>query len=266
MILILFLMTIESNYFLKLSPGVVSQALGGASVTINEGLSAFHNPANAQDMTFNFTLSRWLYSTNYLTLGGTYRGFLFGASYMNYGELYGFDELGNPTNTFTPYDFCAVFGRRFGSIGVTLKGFVEQIADQRLYGLAACVGFHAEYKRLSIGAKVDNLGKEFAENTAIPYIIAIGSKYDLTQEVYFTAEAKLPANEFNAGFAYAYKNLTLLFGSRYLPPLNDQYSLNLDDFDFTGGMLLAIDNYTVGYSFVSGYSSIAHQFSVSLNP
>jgi len=266
MIVILFLVTIESSYFLKLSPGVMSQGLGGASVTINEGLSAFHNPACAQDMTFNFTLSRWLYSTSYLTLGGTYNGYVFGASYMNYGALQGFDELGNPTNTFTPYNFCIVFGRRFGSIGVALKGFVEQIADQNLYGLAACIGFHVKYKKLSIGARVDNLGKEFAENTVIPGIVAIGLKYALTQEIAMIAEAKLPATEFNAGLSYAYKNLTLLFGSRYLPPLHDEHSLNFEDFDFTGGILLAIDDYTVGYSIVFGYASVAHHFSVNLNP
>lgn len=266
MMVILFLLTVESSYFLKLSPGVVSQGLGGSSVTINEGLSAFHNPAYAQDMTFNFTLSRWLFSTNYLALGGSYRGYLFGASYMNYGQIHGFDELGQQTSTFTPYNFCAVFGRRFGSIGVTVKGFVEQIADQNLYGIAACIGFHVKYKRLSIGSKVDNLGKEFAESTVIPYLVAIGLKYDLTQEIAVIAEAKLPETELNAGFAYGYKNLTLLFGLRYLRPLHDRHSLNIEDFDFTGGVLLAIDNYTVGYSVVSGYASTAHQFSVSLNP
>ena len=266
MIAIIFLLTVESSYFLRLSPGVVSQGLGGSSVTINEGLSAFHNPACADDMKFNFTLSRWLFSTNYLALGGSYSDYLFGISYMNYGEIHGFDEFGNATNNFTPYNFCAVLGRRIGSIGVALKGFVEQIADQNLYGIAACIGFHAKYGRFSVGAKVDNLGKEFSENSAIPSLVAIGLKYDFTQEVAVIAEAKIPQAELNVGFAYTYKNLTMMFGSRYFHPLQYQHGITVDDFDLTGGILLAIDDYTVGYSVVTGYASTAHQFSVILNP
>jgi hypothetical protein len=266
MIAILFLLTVESSYFLRLSPGVVSQGLGGSSVTIDEGLSAFHNPACANDMKFNFTLSRWLFSTNYLALGGSYSDYVFGISYLNYGEIHGFDEFGNPTSNFTPYNFCAVLGRRIGSIGVALKGFVEQIADQNLYGMAVCIGFHAKYGRLSIGTKLDNLGKEFSENSAIPYLAAVGLKYDFTQEVAVSAEAKIPQAELNVGFAYTYNKLTLMFGSRYSHPWQDLQGMKLEDFDLTGGILLAIDDYTVGYSVVTGYAATAHQFSVILNP
>ena len=71
MILILLLLTINSSDFLKLSPGVRSQGLGGATIMIDEGLSAFHNPALFSSKTVNFTLARWLFSSNHFSLGAT---------------------------------------------------------------------------------------------------------------------------------------------------------------------------------------------------
>jgi hypothetical protein len=270
MILFCFLIATGSSQFLRLSPGVVSQGLGGVSVVVDEGLSVFHNPACAEDMTFNFTLSRWLYSTSYVACGGVYGNNLFGVSYMNYGSIQGYDAQGNPTTVFTPYDFCAGVGRRQGRFGFVIKGFMEKIDSQSLYGLCAAIGICLQYKGLTIGIKVDNLGKEFAESTSIPTYAALGLKYGLTTAMSILVECKAPLTELNAGIVYKYKDLFLLFGTRYLRPENlvdgSNVATGFADLSLTGGLAVHVQNYRIGYSLVYGNQSNAHQFSVMFVP
>jgi hypothetical protein len=265
MITILFLITLESSAFLKLTPGVVAQGLGGSSVTVDEGLSVFHNPAYADERTFNFVLSRWLYSTNYLAAGCNYGDYLFGVTYMNYGQISGYDELGSPTSVFTPYDICIALGRRFGVFGLGIKGFTERIADQTLYGLAATLGLHLQRGPISLGLKIDNIGKEFAKSTAIPCYTAIGLKYNISSDFGVIIEGRIPDPEMSTGIAYRYKDLTLLFGAKYQKNISGQENI-MDNLGFTGGLLVSVDIYRIGYSIVYGYLSIAHQFSVSITP
>jgi hypothetical protein len=270
MIIFIFLLTIESSQFLRLSPGVVSQGLGGSSVLIDEGLPVFHNPACTGEMSFNFTLSRWLYGTDYLTCGGVYRNTMFGISYLSYGQIQGYDELGNPTTVFSPYDLCAGMGYRYGPVGIVLKGFIEQIEDQSMYGLCAMIGACLQYENLSIGAKVDNLGKELAKNTTIPLLVAAAIKYNLISEINIFAEIKGPLVELSTGIIYEYRNLKLLLGGRYLPPEDmtggSGLSVSTDDLSLTGGILVNVESYDIGYSVAYGNLSIAHQFSVTFRP
>jgi hypothetical protein len=266
MIILLFLLTLESSYFLRLSPGVMSQGLGGSSVVISEGLSVFHNPAYAGDKVINFTLSRWLYSTNHLTLGMTYEDYSLGLSYMNYGSIQGYDSAGIPTSVFTPYNICMGLGRRFGPLGVAIKGFAERIADQTLYGVAGCVSYLLQYKGITLGIKVDNLGKEFNRNSEIPYYTALGLRFGLTEDMKLFAEAKYPETEINTGIAYSYQDLTLLLGARYVQGSYDTSNNLSECIGFTGGLMLVLDNYRIGYSAVHGYLSLAHQFNVTFTP
>ena len=266
MTILLFFIALESSYFLKMSPGVTSQGLGGSSVVVNEGLAVFHNPAYVERTLYNFTLSRWLYSTNYLTLGGNHDRYSFGLSYMNYGSIQGYDRFGAPTIVFTPYNACMGIGRRFGVLGIALKAFIERVAEQTQYGIAGCLGFSVRTGKLQLGAKVDNLGKEFAQGTAIPSYTAVGIKIGLTQEIDLIAEAKYPELEFNSGLAYSYRDLTILFGGRYIQNGTGQMVNHFDNIGVTGGLVLAMDNYRIGYSIVYGYLSLAHQFSVTFAP
>jgi hypothetical protein len=265
MIAILFLISVESSIFLKLTPGVMAQGLGGSSIFVDEGLAVFHNPACVQDRIFNFTLSRWLYATNYLAAGGNYDDYSFGLTYMNYGQISGYDELGNPTDIFTPYDLCVALGRRFGMLGIGIKGFTERIADRTLYGLAMTGGLLMKRGALSFGVKVDNLGKEFSENTAIPFFSAIGLKYNISPDLAVSIEGRAPDLELLSGISYDYQDLTLLLGAKYQQDMSD-YANIADNLGFTGGVLISVDIYRIGYSIVYGYQSIAHQFSVSITP
>ncbi|UCG31420.1 MAG: hypothetical protein JSV53_05975 [candidate division WOR-3 bacterium] len=270
MILFFFLLTIESNQFLRLSPGVVSQGLGGASVLIDEGLAVFHNPAYTDDMAFNVTLSRWLYSTNYLTCGGTYQDNMFGISYLNYGRIQGYDATGNPTEVFTPYNLCVGIGRKYGPFGLAIKGFIERIDDLNLYGFCATVGAYLQYRAMKIGVKLDNLGKEFGENTSIPAFAAIGLEYGLTDDLGVLCELKAPTLEVNTGISYSYNNLTLLLGVKYLKPndllIDSGGNFGAGDFSLTGGLTISVETYNVGYSIGYGHLSVSHQFSVTFVP
>jgi hypothetical protein len=80
------------------------------------------------------------------------------------------------------------------------------------------------------------------------------------------AEAKYPELELNSGLAYSYRDLTILFGARYLQNQSGQTVDHFDNVGVTGGLVLAMDNYRIGYSIVYGYLSLAHQFSVTFAP
>jgi hypothetical protein len=132
------------------------------------------------------------------------------------------------------------------------------------------VGFYARYKNLAAGLKVDNLGKEFAKDTSIPTFIGMGLKYNIISGTALIAEAKIPDLQINGGVAYDYKTVKLLFGLRYLGAKDMANGMsigrNSDDLGITAGLMVDIDNYTIGYSMVYGHFSAAHHFSVSLVP
>ena len=132
------------------------------------------------------------------------------------------------------------------------------------------MGFYAKYRKLSVGLKADNLGKEFAENTSIQPSFGIGLKYNIISEMHIIAEAKIPDLRLNGGITYTYKTIELLFGLRYLHARNMISDITIDrdsdDLGITAGLMVDIDNYTIGYSIVYGRFSVAHHFSVSLVP
>jgi hypothetical protein len=262
--LILFLFSVSSCYFLRLSPGVMSQGLGGASVTIDEGFAAFHNPAYAHDTKFNFTLSRWFYSTNLFSIGASYKDYSIGMSYLNYGSIQGFNENGSATSVFTPYDVCIALGKKIGLCGIQIKAFGEKIDGYSLYGVCVGLSTYMDFGTIAIGGKVDNLGKEFAENTAIPFIVAFGSKFRLPRDIEFIVEVKAPDIEINSGFTYQYQMITILFGVTYIR--NKISNTQFSDIHFSGGLLVHVKNYNIGYSFVHTEFSMAHQVSLTFTP
>ena len=265
--LILFLCALGSSQFLKMTPGVLSQGMGGASVVIDEGLAIFHNPAFSRGTQFNFTLSRWLYATNHLTAAGAYQDFLFGITYLNYGRIQGYDELGNETEVFAPYDLCIGLGRRFGVAGIGIKAFTERIEDQVLYGVCASCGFYVHGDKIAFGIRADNIGKEFGQNTAVPLLVAAGVRYRLFSDFDLLLEAKPMDLELNAGFMYRYEDLRVFMGMRYLAPDGFVEEMNLSkDVCYTGGIIVHIEDYDIGYSIVYNPLSLAHQFGIMFVP
>ena len=262
--LILFLISANSSYFLKLTPGVMSQGLAGSSVMIDEGLAVFHNPAHILDTKLNFTLSRWLYALNSLTMGATYRDYGIGISYLNYGSIQGYDENGVPTTYFTPYDVCLALARKLGPIGIVIKTFRESIGDYALYGLCGGLSAYVDFGKIAIGGKVDNLGKEFSRDASIPYVVAIGSRFSLPDNIDLFIETKAPDIEISSGLLYKYQIVKVLFGVKYLRSKNsrDQFS----DLHLSGGLIIHVEKYDIGYALNYTEFSMAHQFSIQLTP
>lgn len=266
MTLLLILISVNSCYFLKLSPGVMSQGLGGASIMHDEGLSAFHNPATMHGTKFNFTLSRWLYSTNLFSCGVSFDKNCAGLSYLNYGTMQGYNELGIPTHTFTPFTMCFALGRKLGLFGVAVKAFGQKIDSDILYGLCASASSYIDLKKIAIGVKVDNLGKEFNKSYALPIVIGIGLKITLPKNIDIVFETKIPDAEVNTGLLYTYQSIQLLFGLKYLKPDISNPDMSLTDLHMTGGFTIRVENYNIGYSLVHTPLAMAHQFSILLAP
>ncbi len=267
---IIFLISVNSSYFLKLSPGVMSQGLGGASIMIDEGLSAFHNPAYNHDTKLNFTLSRWLYATNLFSIGACFKNNVIGINYLNYGGIQGYNEYGVATNNFNPFDICFILGRKLGFFGVFVKTFGEKIDSQTLYGVCGGISSYVDFGNVSIGAKIDNVGKELAQKTEIPLTTSFGLKLALPSSIDLIIELKSPDLEINSGLMYTYENIKLLLGIKYMRPQNliadTQHSLRLIDLNFTSGLIVQVKKYQIGYSFMYTEFSNAHQFSVTLIP
>ena len=266
MTLILFLISVNSCYFLKLSPGVMSQGLGGASIMNDEGLSAFHNPAYIQNTKFNFTVSRWLYSTNLFSLGASFNENCIGLSYLNYGSIQGYNEYGLATNKFNPFNICLAIGRRLGPLGVSIKVFSEKIDSYALYGICGGTSMYLDFGKIAIGAKVDNLGKEFGQDSEIPFIIGMGLKITLPKNFDILIESKMPDLEINSGLLYSYQNINLLFGIKYLKAEASNPDISFSDLNFSGGIIIQVENYNIGYSLMYTQFSMAHQFSIIFIP
>ncbi|MGB3341933.1 MAG: hypothetical protein WBB37_10690 [bacterium] len=267
--LILLLLSVNSSYFLKLSPGVRSQGLGSAVLMIDEGLSAFHNPAIPGSTQVNFTLSRWLFSTSHFSIGATFKNYVIGVSYLNYGIIQGYDQFGISTDEFTPYDMCLVLGRRIGAFGISLKTFGEKVDTEVLYGACLGISSYIEFGDIAIGAKIDNLGKEFSKNTNIPWITKTGVKFSF-QQFEFIMESGIPDLEISAGIAYTHESICLLFGMRYLMGYNiiddERLSRSFSDIQLSSGLIVTVEEYQIGYSFLYNEVSNAHQFSIAFSP
>jgi len=266
--ILILLLSINSCYFLKLSPGVMSQGLGGCSIMLDEGLAAFHNPALIEETKFNFTLSRWLYAVNLLAFGSSFGENSIGLSYLNYGSIQGFDEFGISTREFTPYDFNFTIGRKFGHFGIVTKLFDEQIDTCRFWGVCFGLSTYLDFNNLSLGVKFDNLGKEFSKSFDIPFSSIIGLMITLTDNLAILAESKAPDLEIMSGIKYKYQNMEFLFGSKYMRNNSGSSpsTFNLADLNLSAGIVLQVEIYQIGYSFVYTQFSTAHQFSITLIP
>jgi len=266
---LLLLLCVNSSCFLKLSPGVKSQGLGSAVLMINEGLSAFHNPAIPGSTQINFTLSRWLFSTNHFSFGATFKNNVIGISYLNYGTIQGYDQFGLPTDEFTPYDMCVILGRKFGFFGASIKTFWEKIDTEVLYGACLGISSYIEFGDLAFGAKIDNLGKEISKNTSIPWTTRTGVRLSFNK-FEFILESEMPDLQINTGFSYTHESICLLFGVRYLMPYDllddERLSRGLSDIQLSSGIIVTVEEYQIGYSFLYNEVSSAHRFSIALSP
>jgi hypothetical protein len=267
----LLLLLIQNYYFLNLTPGVNAMSSGSMSALTNEGLSAFHNPAITDEFKVNFTVGRWLYTTNQIVAGIEYKRSCFGIFYNDYGSIQGYDRFGNETSVFRPNDLVVIAGHDLGPCGITIKGFQETIADFKLYGLAIGFGAYAESGRFAFGVKLDNIGRDFANNSALKLNASAGARYDVIKDLLvLNAGGQIPDNTLVFGFSYNYSIVTTNLGARYYFAkdllLTGHNGQSAEDYDLTAGLIVNVENYRIGYSLLIDQYSSAHQFSIVIEP
>lgn len=265
--MILFLIiNIYIDNAVRLPAGVQSNGLGCITLLINEGLSAFHNPALIRATKFNFTVGRWFNETNVLSLGAEYKGYGFGINYLNYGIIQGYDEYGFPTHQFAPYDLMIAIARRAGSFGLNLKSFQSRVDSVLYTGITGGISSFLDFKNIGVGVRIDNLGAEFLQRVDVPIIIGTGIKFALPEDFSFFIEARGLNFELSSGFLYEYDNLKIFCGMKYLAPKKYVERLSFADINFSGGLTISFDEYEVGYSFIYSQFANAHLLAIIFTP
>lgn len=260
--MLFFLIHIYIDNSIRLPAGVQSNGLGGITLLISEGLSAFHNPVLIHQTKFNFTLSRWFNETNLLNLGVEYKNYGFGVSYLNYGKIQGYDDYGIPTHEFAPYDLTLAFARRLSIFGLNLKNFQTKIDSVLFLGFAGGISSLLEYKNIAFGIRIDNLGAEILNKVDVPIIIGSGCRLKLPDDFSFFIEARGMNFELSSGFVYEYENLKIFSGIKFLSPQKYVERTSFADLNFSGGLTISFDEYEIGYSFV--YTSVANAHLVGI--
>ncbi|MCX7995265.1 MAG: hypothetical protein N3A65_05800 [candidate division WOR-3 bacterium] len=240
--------------------------MGGMMVMIDEGFPVFHNPAINTRREFNFVLGRWFYGTSNLIFGMTSKNNAIGIYYLNYGEIQGYNDYGIPTNRFTPYDMNIGYARNFGAIGFCIKNFHTRIDSFFFAGVVGGLGLHLKSRRLMMGAKLDNIGAELIYKINVPLTIGFGIKYVVYDDFDIFIEVKGKDYEMGSGILYKYENLKIFSGFKYIKPARYVDYPALADCWFSGGVIIALDEYEIGYSFIYTQFSMAHQIGIKLAP
>jgi hypothetical protein len=146
---------------------------------------------------------------------------------------------------------------------------METISSYCVTGVCGGIAAHHTSGILSIGLKVDNIGKVINKDIDIPLITALGSRVTLPIDTDLYFEVRGFPIEGSSGIAYLYENIMLLAGVRYAVPetcCGPEIVISSEDLHFSAGIQLAIENYTIGYGFVYTALSSAHHFSIALRP
>ena len=268
-LLLVYCIAVSSGQYLQISPGSMSQALGTIRTVVDEGLTAFHNPALASRTECCFVLSRYLYGTTQFAGSGTYKNSSLGLYYLNYGTIQGYDAYGFETDVFTPYSLELIAGRKIGPVSFHVKGFMETISSYTMTGICGGVAAYHTFGGITMGLKVDNIGKIIGKDIDIPIITALGSRITLPVDTDLYVEVRGFPIEGSSGVAYTYENITLLAGVRYVTPetcCGPEVVFSTEDLHFSAGVQVRIENYRIGYGFVYSTFSSAHHFSIGLIP
>ncbi|MEO0095890.1 MAG: hypothetical protein ABIL66_08370 [candidate division WOR-3 bacterium] len=264
--ILLFLLNIYIDNSTKIYAGIQSNGMGGITTLVDEGLSVFHNPAINFRTKFNFIIGRWLYGTDMITFGASYKNNALGIYYLDYGDIQGYDEYGIPTNRFSPYDLNIGLGRSFGPAGICIKSFQSRIDSVTFMGIAVGSGLIFNVSNFSFGVKIDNIGGEIIHKVDVPLFFAIGIKYDFFDDFAIFIEARGRDLELSSGLSYKYENLTIFSGLRYIKPAAYIEKPSLSDCHFSGGLSITFEEYELGYSFVYTQFSNAHQVGIKFIP
>jgi len=189
--------------------------MGGASVAVDGYADMiYYNPAglataDLKEITFMHTVWFEGISYNWLSFVLPQNRGVWGMAvqYVSYGSLFGADNQGNPTGSFSPSDiavylsYADYIGRL--SYGVNLKYIRSQIIEtaQTLaldLGLQYMINYRAQ-----VGFVLQNIGpglKFNYERDPLPFTIAFGGFYAITDYLFATLDFRIPRDN-NAYFA-----------------------------------------------------------------
>ncbi len=261
-----FLLNIYIDNAIRLPVGVRTNGLAGITTLFDEGLAVFQNAALIGDTKFNFTLSRWLYGTNIINFGAAYKKNALGIHYLNYGVIQGYDEYGIPTNRFAPYDLNLGLARCFGPFGLCIKNFQSRVDSVFFTGIIGGISTYIDKRPFKIGARIDNVGKEFVHKVDVPLMLGLGAGFVLPDGFEILTEIRGIDFEWSNGILYSYENLKIFLGAKYILPKEFAERFSLSDFAFSGGLSVELEEYELGYSFVYTQYSNAHLVGIVFTP
>lgn len=271
--------------FLEIPTSAHVYGLGGANIClIDEDVSlAEQNPAllgPEVDSQLAFSYMRYLGSANFASArfgmgAGEHGAWAAGLRYLNYGEIAGYDEQGNPTGNFKPSDIVieGTYSHDFTYNlrgGINLKGIYSDYEQYNAFALAADLGlnYYDDERDLSLSVVLKNMGgqiKRFDQAyDRLPFDIQLGwmkgfsdSGFSLSITAWHLTKWNLPYYEhdenglkevtLNSSFG---KNLFrhLIFGAQFQP--SDQFYI-----DLAYNYKTRSDMSTYQRNFLSGFSA-----------
>lgn len=186
----------DAYQFLQMPTSPKQAALGGSNVTItgNEVNQVLYNPASLNDemdhiLSVNF--GRYygdvsLGSAAYAHQFKNGRNFHVGVTYLNYGNIEGYDENGLTTGTFTGNDVAVSVGYAHPiqntnfKIGANIKAISSSLESYNSFAVAADIGglYHDNQSGWTAGLTFKNLGGQLSNyqdtRESMPFEIVLG--------------------------------------------------------------------------------------------
>lgn len=258
--------------FLKITPSVRGEALGGLNPAASRGAQALGvNPANLGDISggYEFTsgFATMIGDSAYGTAGLAVRRsptFTLGGSltFLQSGSLEGRDAGGNATRDFNARDMAAGLSAAVGNgsfrAGATVKGVRQQIGEFKSNTAPALdAGLSFKTGRIGWGAAALNVGSgiDFRGRTeAFPAIYSLGASLPLGGGLTGLGSVGLIAGETVAsmGLEYDLKALTLRAGYRSEGGENLAKNSQKSDTQalggLTGGIGINVNNWRLDYA------------------
>src|SRR5690554_1696489 len=186
----------DAYQFLQMPTSPKQAALGGSNVTItgNEVNQVMYNPAalnEEMDRMLAVNFGRFygdvsLGSAAYAHKMKNGRSFHIGVTYLNYGNIEGYDENGISTGTFTGNDVAVSVGYAHPiqntnfSVGANLKAISSSLESYNSFAVAADIGglYHDDESGWTAGLTFKNLGGQLSSyediSETLPFEVVFG--------------------------------------------------------------------------------------------